>query len=67
MILERLTKIELNIDEQRRITLDYLLNRYEKNLKTLNGAKFENTRYSRIIKKELAALDAVIKILEQEI
>lgn len=67
MTLELVTKIELNIDEQRRITLDYLISRYESDLNSLKKAKFENTRYSRTIKQELAALDSVIKILEQEI
>ena len=71
MILERVTQIELNTDEQRRITLDYLQQRKESNLRSMNywqtTPKFKNSRCERNMKSELSALDAVIKILENEI
>lgn len=71
MTLERVTKIELNIDEQRRITLDYLTERKTKNAQLLNQyekmLKYRQSEYIRTLKNELAAIDAVIKILEKEI
>ena len=71
MVLERVTQIELNVDEQRRISLDYLSECYKDKKKCL--FEYEklfsnrNTPYTITAKKELAALDAVIKILENEI
>lgn len=67
MLLERVTKIELNVDEQRRITLDYLTKRRAKNSNALNFGGYTAKEYARTLKNENSALDAVIKILENEI
>ena len=71
MILEKLTLIELNSDEQRRISLDYLQQLHNDKKKSLHVYETtfsnRNTPYTISSRKELAALDAVIKILESEI
>ena len=71
MTLERVTKIELNIDEQRRITLDYLTERKIKNTHLVNQYEkmlnYRQSEYIRTLKNEMAAIDAVLKILEKEI
>lgn len=71
MTLERVTQIELSVDEQRRIALDYLT-QCRQNKK--NGLKeYErifsnrNTPYTITARKEIAALNAVISILESEV
>lgn len=71
MVIEKITQIELNIDEQRRITLDYLC-QFQQNKKS-SLKEYErifsnrNTPYTISTRKELAALDAVIRILESDI
>ncbi len=71
MVLEKVTQIELNIDEQRRITLDYLCQCYKDKKKSLHDYERifsnRNTPYTISTRKELAALNAVINILENEI
>lgn len=71
MILERVTQIELNTDEQRRITLDYLCRCLSDKRQALKNYErifsSRNTPYIISTRKEKAALDAVIKILEAEI
>ena len=71
MILERVTTIELSIDEQRRITLDYLCRCYADRKQALKAYEQifsnRNTPYTITARKEIAALDSVIKTLENEI
>lgn len=68
MIPERLTQIEISVTEQRRITLDYLERRRVECLNALNNyGAGKNDNFTKMLRKELAVLYEVIKILEQEI
>ena len=71
MVLEKVTQIELNIDEQRRISLDYLQRCYTDKKQALKAYErifsSRNTPYTISARKDLAALNAVITILENEI